>query len=107
MRTDIISTTNKAELQSNANEFVQLSFNHMNSVNSTMLLPEILFVTSFPPRECGIATFSQDLIAALKDQFEHSFNCSICLICLSLIALFLLSISDNDKFICCMLFIVC
>ena len=78
MRTDIISTTNKAELQSNANEFVQLSFNHMNSVNSTMLLPEILFVTSFPPRECGIATFSQDLISALENQFEQSFDCSIC-----------------------------
>ncbi len=41
-------------------------------------LPEILFVTSFPPRECGIATYSQDLINALNNQFESSFNCSIC-----------------------------
>ena len=24
-------------------------------------LPEILFITSYPPRECGIATYSQDL----------------------------------------------
>ncbi|MCP9746806.1 glycosyltransferase [Lacihabitans sp. CS3-21] len=41
-------------------------------------LPEILFVTSFPPRECGIATYSQDLIKSLKNKFLNSFNISIC-----------------------------
>ena len=41
-------------------------------------LPELLFITSFPPRECGIATYSQDLIKALNNQFKDSFNCSIC-----------------------------
>lgn len=41
-------------------------------------LPEILFITSFPPRECGIATYSQDLINALNHQFYNSFICSIC-----------------------------
>jgi glycosyltransferase involved in cell wall biosynthesis len=41
-------------------------------------LPEILFVTSFPPRECGIATYSQDLIKSLKKKFLNSFNISIC-----------------------------
>lgn len=41
-------------------------------------LPEVLFITSFPPRECGIATYSQDLITALKNQFEHCFTSSIC-----------------------------
>jgi glycosyltransferase involved in cell wall biosynthesis len=41
-------------------------------------LPEILFITSFPPRECGIATYSQDLIHALNIQFENSFINSIC-----------------------------
>ena len=40
--------------------------------------PEILFITSFPPRECGIATYSQDLIQALTNQFGSSFKCSIC-----------------------------
>jgi len=41
-------------------------------------LPQILFVTSFPPRECGIATYSQDLIKALNDKFENSFKIKIC-----------------------------
>jgi glycosyltransferase involved in cell wall biosynthesis len=41
-------------------------------------LPEILFVTSYPPRECGIATYSQDLIKALNNKFNHSFKIRIC-----------------------------
>lgn len=41
-------------------------------------LPEILFITSYPPRECGIATYSQDLIKALRDQFDRSFSLRIC-----------------------------
>ncbi|MGG7036004.1 MAG: glycosyltransferase [Flavobacterium sp.] len=41
-------------------------------------LPEILFITSYPPRECGIATYSQDLIKALKNKFKHSFKIKIC-----------------------------
>lgn len=42
------------------------------------ILPEILFITTLPPRECGIATYSQDLINALNNQFENSLNCVIC-----------------------------
>ena len=41
-------------------------------------LPEILFITSYPPRECGIATYSQDLIIALNNKFGQSFKISIC-----------------------------
>ena len=40
-------------------------------------LPEILFITTFPPRECGIATYSQDLIFALNNKFSKSFNIKI------------------------------
>lgn len=38
------------------------------------IVPEILFITSFPPRECGIATYSNDLIFALKKKFSPSFK---------------------------------
>ena len=41
-------------------------------------LPEVLFITSFPPRVCGIATYSQDLITALNDKFGTSFNNKVC-----------------------------
>lgn len=78
MRTDIIVHNVKTELLSMPQVSVQLSVNQMETVGSALLLPEILFVTSFPPRECGIATFSQDLISALQNQFEQSFDCSIC-----------------------------
>lgn len=41
-------------------------------------LPEILVVTTFPPRECGIATYSQDLIRAMNSKFSNSFSIKIC-----------------------------
>lgn len=44
----------------------------MNSTN------EILFVSSYPPRECGIATYTQDLINAIKEKFGNSFSLTVC-----------------------------
>ncbi|HEY6142699.1 MAG TPA: glycosyltransferase [Flavobacterium sp.] len=40
-------------------------------------LPEILFISTFPPRECGIATYSEDLIFALNNKFTKSFSIKI------------------------------
>ena len=41
-------------------------------------LPEILVITSYPPRECGIATYSQDLIKALNNKFSNSISIKVC-----------------------------
>ena len=41
-------------------------------------LAEILFITSYPPRECGIATYSQDLIKALHNKFSSSLSIKVC-----------------------------
>lgn len=41
-------------------------------------LPEILFLSSYPPRECGIATYSQDLLKALDNKFSNSFSLKVC-----------------------------
>lgn len=39
---------------------------------------EIIMLTSYPPRECGIATYSSDLVGALQGKFVGSFKLSIC-----------------------------
>lgn len=39
---------------------------------------EILVVSSYPPRVCGIATYSQDLITALNNKFGKSFSIIVC-----------------------------
>jgi glycosyltransferase involved in cell wall biosynthesis len=41
-------------------------------------LPEILFITSYPPRECGIATYSQDLIKAINNKFSNCLSIKVC-----------------------------
>jgi len=41
-------------------------------------LAEILFITSYPPRVCGIATYSHDLIKALNNKFSNSFSIKVC-----------------------------
>jgi len=41
-------------------------------------LAEIMVITSYPPRECGIATYSQDLIDTLNDKFSRSLSIKVC-----------------------------
>lgn len=39
---------------------------------------KIICITTFPPRECGIATFAQDLIRAILSKFGNSYSIKIC-----------------------------
>jgi glycosyltransferase involved in cell wall biosynthesis len=39
---------------------------------------EILIITSFPPRKCGIATYSQDLIHAIEDKYTGDYSIKVC-----------------------------
>ncbi len=41
-------------------------------------IPEVVVISSYPPRECGIATYSHDLISMLNHKFDHSFEMTIC-----------------------------
>ena len=41
-------------------------------------IPEILLITTYPPLECGIATYSQDLLKALKNKYKQSFSIKVC-----------------------------
>ncbi|SDN10124.1 glycosyltransferase [Siphonobacter aquaeclarae] len=44
---------------------------------STDSRPEVLILSSYPPRECGIATFSQDLLKAIERKFSRAFSLKI------------------------------
>jgi len=50
----------------------------MSNNNIKKSKPEILLISSYPPRECGIATFSHDLLKALNNKFSQSFSTSVC-----------------------------
>ena len=53
--------------------------NHQNEhLMDTSDPKEILVVTSYPPRECGIATYSQDLIKAIDHKFSNSMSLKVC-----------------------------
>ncbi|OFY34086.1 MAG: mannosyltransferase [Bacteroidetes bacterium RIFOXYA12_FULL_35_11] len=41
-------------------------------------MSEVLVITSYPPRECGIATYSQDLIKALNNKFNTTLTVKVC-----------------------------
>src|SRR6478672_4919531 len=67
-------TDDKALAKQQRHSATYLNFNFKRGSN----LPEILFITSYPPRECGIATYSQDLLKALDNKFTHSFSLKVC-----------------------------
>jgi glycosyltransferase involved in cell wall biosynthesis len=54
------------------------SFKLELNTNNANNRAEVLFITSFPPRECGIATYSQDLIKALNNKFSNSLSLKVC-----------------------------
>ncbi len=53
------------------------SFNDEQTATPTSL-PEILFITSYPNRECGIAMYSQDLVNAIQEKFGLCYSVTVC-----------------------------
>lgn len=66
-----------AHIKNSTNNY-RTSIKNTTQIDNSISIPEILFITSYPPRECGLATYSQDLVKALNNKFENSFNISIC-----------------------------
>lgn len=74
---------NKLTIPKNNSKSVQQLIKNVlsrkNSIQTKQIkLPKILMVTTFPPRECGIATYSQDLVKSLNTKFKRSFDIKIC-----------------------------
>lgn len=68
---------------SNLGNTIHSIISHKNSEKENLKekgkdLPEILVITSYPPRECGIATYSQDLIHSLNNKFSNSISIKVC-----------------------------
>ena len=47
-------------------------------VSPKSALPILVMITSYPPRECGIATYANDLFNSLNKKFNQSFTIQIC-----------------------------
>ena len=71
---EAIFSNNSTTLSANT---IRKSIHHSHT-DKTIDKAEILFITSYPPRECGIATYSQDLITALNKKFNNSLSIKIC-----------------------------
>jgi glycosyltransferase involved in cell wall biosynthesis len=57
---------------------VQRTLKSMHIKRHENIFPQILFVTSYPPRECGIATYSQDLVHAIQNKYLPGFQLKVC-----------------------------
>ncbi|MBA3704536.1 MAG: glycosyltransferase, partial [Bacteroidetes bacterium] len=75
MRTEIIDLVKKDTPDWSYPELISKDGTHSSGNNNSS---EILFITSYPPDECGIATYSQDLIKSLQDKFSSSFTIKVC-----------------------------
>ncbi len=64
IKSDVEEKTKRQLLQSNKNTIYHI--------------PEIIFISTFPPKVCGIATYCQDLVQSLILKFRESFSISIC-----------------------------
>lgn len=63
--------TSKRKIQRSNTTYIKES-----AVNND--LPEIIIISSYPPVECGIANYSNDLAHALNSKFENTFKLTIC-----------------------------
>ena len=47
-------------------------------MNTVPNISKIVFLSTYPPTQCGIATFTQDTINAIHKVYGNSINCEIC-----------------------------
>ena len=47
-------------------------------MRSSSSASKVVFVTTFPPTQCGIATFTQDLLSAINNSFDQNLQGVVC-----------------------------
>src|SRR5659263_79780 len=76
---DIMHQQELSDIENSINSIIVSTKNKQKPNPDNMNdLAEIVFITSYPPRECGIATYSQDLIKMLNNKFSNSFSIKVC-----------------------------
>lgn len=55
-----------------------ISLKNIRPVLHNASADQVLLISSFPPRECGIATYSEDLVTALNKTIGDGFSINIC-----------------------------
>ena len=78
MDNKIISTENRSSKIKNYRRVKSAPDSKKLDSGPSSKISEILLLSSYPPRECGIATYSKDLERALIGKFGDSFKLTIC-----------------------------
>ena len=64
--------------QAVGSRLVRITNDEINVQMADKEMPEILVISTNLPRECGIATYSHDLINSLNISFGNTFKIGIC-----------------------------
>jgi glycosyltransferase involved in cell wall biosynthesis len=75
MNNEMLVARNVSSVTDEAVNYLRVVSDRINTDNH---LPGILIITSYPPRECGIATYSKDLITSMQNKFRESFSIQVC-----------------------------
>lgn len=73
-----IKTKNTALSRAKTNTKIGQKHSSNFTVNKPKRLPKVLMLSTYPPRQCGIATYTQDLKNALGKVYQNSFETKIC-----------------------------
>lgn len=55
-----------------------ISEKNIDIAHDDTAVSQLLLISSFPPRECGIATYSEDLVTALNNTIGNGYSINIC-----------------------------
>ncbi|WP_445737837.1 glycosyltransferase [Mariniflexile sp.] len=77
MRRDINIKSNVTTKPTKQHKLLYLK-KRLNSNTKLKSLPKIVLMATYPPRECGIATYTYDLKTALNNTYENCFDIKIC-----------------------------